>query len=229
MYLSRVDLNPTRIVTRRMLANPNVGHALVEGAVTAPGGSRRSAGRALWRLDRDPGGRLTLYVVSASEPDFTGVIEQAAWPTRGTWRTAPYGPLLDRLGAGQEWRFRLTANPTVTEGRPGGRGKVRPLRTVPQQEQWLMHRQKAWGIEVAANTLGQPQVEVTARQSLSFTRREAREGGHSGRVQLSTATFNGLLRVTDPDALRTVLVQGAGRAKGYGCGLLTLAPTRVAE
>jgi CRISPR system Cascade subunit CasE len=38
--------------------------------------------------------------------------------------------------------------------------------------------------------------------------------------------FEGRLLITDPDALRAALVTGIGPAKGYGCGLLTLAPVR---
>ena len=37
-------------------------------------------------------------------------------------------------------------------------------------------------------------------------------------------TFDGSLTVTDPEKLRHALSNGIGRAKGYGCGMLTLAP-----
>jgi hypothetical protein len=36
----------------------------------------------------------------------------------------------------------------------------------------------------------------------------------------------GRLRVTDPDTLRNALPAGIGPAKGYGQGLLTLAPSQ---
>ncbi|MDB1087701.1 type I-E CRISPR-associated protein Cas6/Cse3/CasE [Streptomyces sp. ACA25] len=48
--------------------------------------------------------------------------------------------------------------------------------------------------------------------------------GRAGRVTLVTATFDGRLRVTDADKLRRTLTAGLGRAKAYGCGLMTLAP-----
>jgi CRISPR system Cascade subunit CasE len=38
------------------------------------------------------------------------------------------------------------------------------------------------------------------------------------------ATYDGILTVTDPALLRRALCHGVGRAKAYGCGLLTLAP-----
>ena len=43
------------------------------------------------------------------------------------------------------------------------------------------------------------------------------------RVTLGVATFEGVLEVTDPDALRRALTHGIGRGKAYGCGLMTLA------
>lgn len=38
-----------------------------------------------------------------------------------------------------------------------------------------------------------------------------------------TVTFDGRLEVTDPAALRRTLTLGLGKAKAYGCGLMTLA------
>ena len=47
-------------------------------------------------------------------------------------------------------------------------------------------------------------------------------------VTLATATFEGHLEVTDVAALRHALNHGVGRAKAYGCGLLTLARSGTA-
>jgi CRISPR associated protein len=46
----------------------------------------------------------------------------------------------------------------------------------------------------------------------------------TGRIELLKVTFEGSRQVSDPDALRHILCNGVGRAKGYGCGLITLAP-----
>jgi len=40
-------------------------------------------------------------------------------------------------------------------------------------------------------------------------------------------TFDGILRVTDPELFTQTLAQGVGTAKGLGFGLLSLAPPRV--
>ncbi|MFJ4767622.1 type I-E CRISPR-associated protein Cas6/Cse3/CasE [Streptomyces uncialis] len=62
-------------------------------------------------------------------------------------------------------------------------------------------------------------MSLTSRDVLRFSKH--RDGP---RVTLSTATYQGRLRVTDPDALRHTLLHGIGPAKAYGRGLLTLAP-----
>ena len=46
------------------------------------------------------------------------------------------------------------------------------------------------------------------------------------RVTINRTVYEGVARVTDPDALRRALVAGIGRSKAYGCGLMTLARVR---
>lgn len=216
MYLTRMHLNPVRRGTRHLLASPQRLHAAVLLSFPPGGLSQGEEGRVLWRIDHDPPGP-TLYVSSPTEPDLTHVVEQAGWPASSTgWATADTEPLRQRLTKEQAWVFRLTANPVRSIARPGGgRGKRVGHVTVGQQEGWLCERSPGWGFEVLT-------VAVTSRRRIHFTR--SSEGtAHS--VTLSLATFDGILRVTDADAFRHALAAGVGRAKGYGCGLITIAPT----
>ena len=57
-------------------------------------------------------------------------------------------------------------------------------------------------------------------------RRKEQFAHGSGKVTLVTAQFDGQLRVTDAQAFQRCLRQGIGRAKSFGCGLLTVAPIR---
>jgi CRISPR system Cascade subunit CasE len=41
-------------------------------------------------------------------------------------------------------------------------------------------------------------------------------------VEINTAVFEGRLKVTDSELFNHALTQGIGRAKAYGCGLLTV-------
>ncbi len=217
--LTRVLLNPARRQTRTLLASPQAMHAAVlagfpPGSLTEPTGN----GRALWRVDRNGEHQVLLYICSPVAPDLTHLVEQAGWPTTSPWESRDYESLLDRLAVGQRWSFRVTANPVhrVRDPAHPERGHVRAHVTAHQQMAWLLSRAPAAGFEVARTEQGHDCVEVKDRQVLSFRRQGAT-------VTLARATFTGMLAVTDPVLLRRVLTSGLGRAKAYGCGLLTLA------
>jgi CRISPR system Cascade subunit CasE len=221
-HLSRVRLNPARRAGRGVLGSRQAMHAAVLACF--PGRlADRTPERLLWRLD--PGeGEVLLYVVSPEQPDFTHLIEQAGWPTLPTWETREYTPLLDRLAEGQTWRFRLTANPT--RSRPP-KDHARSQRfghvTVAQQQSWLVDRARRAGFELPP-VLG-PDGEKRAEYGLTVRDRVVDRFKRGDRtVTVSRATFEGLLVVVDPAALRATLTGGLGPAKAYGCGLLTLAP-----
>ncbi|GAB3597967.1 type I-E CRISPR-associated protein Cas6/Cse3/CasE [Microbacterium tumbae] len=228
MYLSQIQLNPRRREAARVLGSPHVLHAAVQAAFPDP--AARESGRVLWRLDTTD--RSTrLYIVSPERPDLTHLAEQAGWPSiEDSWSVRPYGPLLERIAPGQRYAFRLTANPVHNERLPHGRrGKVYGHVTATQQEQWLLDRQERLGFSVEnaiepesglpfPGPSGEPEKALTVRdrRTLSFSRRETT-------VTLRVATYEGLLTVTDRTAFAHALSFGIGRAKGYGCGLMTLA------
>lgn len=229
MYLSRIQLNTARRDARSLLASPHTLHAAVLASFPDP--SPRVSGRVLWRLDAADH-RTNLYVVSPEPPDLTHLAEQAGWPTlENSWAVRPYDPLLGRIENGHRYAFRLTANP-VKNARiaEGSRGKVYGHVTTAQQEQWLLDRQERLGFAVldSPQRVRTPEGEglppakefvVKDRRTLSFSRRETT-------VTLRVATYEGVLAVTDREAFVHALCHGIGRAKGYGCGLLTIAPVR---
>ncbi|QNJ41027.1 type I-E CRISPR-associated protein Cas6/Cse3/CasE [Streptomyces buecherae] len=115
-------------------------------------------------------------------------------------------------------------------------------RTAAAQLGWFLDRAERWGFEVpkSRTDLAAPgltpdappateatnehasdahEVRITARHRHSFLK-----GGQGAHVTFHSATFEGHLRVTDPEALTARLLGGIGPAKAYGCGLLTLAP-----
>ncbi|WP_214364583.1 type I-E CRISPR-associated protein Cas6/Cse3/CasE [Pseudonocardia sp. H11422] len=214
MHLTRFEINPQRRAARTMLASPQRMHAAVLAAFPESR-DEHDDGRVLWRLDE---GRhdVVLYLVSPDKPDLTHLVETIGRPTYG-WQTRDYGPFLDRLATGDRWAFRLLANP-VHNARPaeGGRGKRVGHVTVAQQTDWFLRQAGRHGFTVPEGVLGEPDVAVRSRRNLRFTR-----GPRT--VTLSTAVFEGILRVEDPAAVRAALIGGIGPGKGYGCGLLTLA------
>ncbi len=122
-------------------------------------------------------------------------------------------------------RFRLTANPTKAAFRRGRRGIRTAAATPADQIQWLLQRAPGAGFTLSQRH-GQPDLTVTDCRVLDFPRGPAGQPGNN--VHLHAVTYEGHLQVTDPDTLRHTLTHGLGRAKGYGCGLLTLAPGRIA-
>ena len=115
------------------------------------------------------------------------------------------------LSDGQQYRFRFCGNPVhsvVTKNR-SGRGKVLPHITIAQQEDWLREKSVKAGF-----TLGE--FAVVMRDIKKFSRQ-------GKTVTLSMAVFEGILKITNATEFKAAMVAGIGRAKSYGCGLLTLA------
>ncbi|MEI2777231.1 MAG: type I-E CRISPR-associated protein Cas6/Cse3/CasE [Tetrasphaera sp.] len=225
-YLSRVRLNPTRRDTHRLLASPQAMHAAVMGShpdLVEDGGQR-----VLWRVDRTTNHDVQLYVVSPTAPDFVGLIERAGWPTQPQWDCTAYEPFLGKLADRQMWRFRLTANPVRVlpklVGDPKRRGRVSPHLTVAQQREWLVKRSSSWGFALPSDAELGVLSDVSERHTVSFGRRSER--AERSTVTLTRASFAGLLTVVDAAVFRSALVDGMGRAKAYGCGLMTLAPAQ---
>ncbi|GAA1330235.1 type I-E CRISPR-associated protein Cas6/Cse3/CasE [Saccharothrix algeriensis] len=221
MHLTRFEINPARRDARALLASPQKLHAAVMAAFPTTA-STATAGRVLWRVDRHQH-QVLLYLVSPHRPDLTHLVEQVGWPTTGTWDTRDYRPLLDHITTGQQWAFRLRANPV--SNRRKSTDSTRSQRfghvTVAQQTDWLLTRTERHGFTVPLGEHKEPDVAVRGREQVTFKRQAAN-------VTLSTAVFEGHLEVLDADLLRAALVNGIGPAKGYGCGLLTLAPVRRA-
>lgn len=217
MYLSRIPLNMAKIETMRALTSPNMLHGAVAHSLDTDGQ------RSLWRIDwlkEDP----YLLVLSHNQPDFHEIAHRYGFfPDECQWEIKPYDPFLERLCNGQQWRFRLRANPVHSsaciKAEKTGRGKIFALVTVNQQKQWLASRSNSNGF-----TLENGAFDAVHSQWSKF-----RKGQDTGReVSLYMVSFEGLLTITDISLFRKALIEGIGRAKAYGCGLLTLARVRDA-
>jgi len=216
MFLSRLFLNPRRRGTRFLLASPQRVHAAVLSSFSPDD----DPGRVLWRLDTSAE-RTELLVVSWVEPSFEHIVEEAGWAT-APGESAPYQPFLDALRPGQRWRFRLTANPVVSRRRePDSRGRPSPELSASRQLEWMLLRSERHGFTVPPTSLGVPDAAVTSRGVHRFSRRS---DDQTRQVEVTWAQYDGHLEVADVAMLRTVLTTGLGKARAYGCGLLTLAP-----
>lgn len=221
-YFSRFMINPQRRGAWKLLRSPQAMHAAV--MATLPPDTDYSEGRILWRLDESQHAPV-LYMVSPEKPNFSNLMRQAGRQDC-PGESAHYGRLLAKLENGQEWAFRLAANPVKRHtNKETGKREVFPHVTAKQQRTWIRERAPQWGFEVIPTVEGQDIGEcpmVSSRQDLAFARRDA--DGKVGKVTHRKAQFDGVLRITDVELFRKSLLSGMGRGKAYGMGLLTLAP-----
>lgn len=119
---------------------------------------------------------------------------------------------------GQQLAFLLTANPVKTiadadlNAKPGKRsGTCRvPLISDEERREWLIRK--------LGDAAAVEDVAVAPHAPMYF-----RKGKGAGK--LVTCTFQGIFRVREPAALRRMLENGVGPAKGFGCGLLLVRRT----
>ena len=205
MFLSRLRLNARHPDARRDLADPYRLHQ----TLAALGDDR-----LLFRAEPEAPGGPAVLVQTAAAPD---------------WRTLPAGyatvdgpkPFEPALREGQRVRFRLVANPTVKKRRDGRQGARVPLVHARAPEghaevtagylDWLDRKLTDAGLAADVDAVTDAPFEVRTRK-----------GGH--RVTLFGVRFDGAATVTDPERLAAALREGVGPAKGFGFGLLSLAP-----
>lgn len=214
MYMSRVELNMNMRETQRAFNRPKYFHQAIENSFSGP---RK---RRLWRIDsyRE---KDYLIIVSEDSPDLSKLAHKfGAQSNKKGWETADYLPFLDNLKEGQQWHFRLSANPVkavIDKNSPkGARGKIRAHVTPEQQIKWLLDRAESIGVKFNTQSL-----QVVNSNWIRFKKK------NSSRVIFRKVTYEGLLTVEDTIRLRERLTQGIGRQKAYGCGLLTLAQPKV--
>jgi CRISPR system Cascade subunit CasE len=200
-----------------LISSPQMMHATVMASFP----SFNMGGRVLWRIDNL--GPSTYAIVQSDEkPDFHHVVDQFGWPASDQrWDTIEYDGFLNNIADGQIWRFRLMANPTHSisdMSQYESRGKVMAHMTVDQQKKWLIDRSQKLGfiIENASQDIKEPALEIRQNEVKRFSH-------GNEHITFNAVTFEGILRVDDRELLVSSMKKGIGRAKGYGCGLLTVA------
>ena len=246
MFLTRIYLDPHRRGARKLMRSRQTMHAAVLNCFPPGSLDDAAAARVLWRLDRPAprSGQLlqgspayALFISSPVPPDPSHIVEAAGYKNDGGVVVRELDGFLDRLEAGQRWGFRLCVNPTFRDKGQldrAGRKKVLAHVTQEQQTKWVLDRAERCGFKIleSADLGGElPVLEDSQGRRVDGKNLlingverslvEFRRG--SDLVRLSIAIFEGVLEVSDPQALRHAVVNGIGRGKAYGCGLLTLA------
>lgn len=204
MYFSRVPLDVSKRKTQIALVSPNKIHGAVEEAFC------EKQSRNLWRIDKLRG-KSYLLIVSAEKPDLSWIAAQFGFED-DCGESKEYGRLLGRIKKGSEWHFRLAANPvhSVKDGKK--RGKVTAHTSEKFQLKWLEGQAEKKGFCLLPDS-----VKVMESNWRIFTKKNSRQ-----KVRILEVVFEGRLCVEDADLFRDTLVNGIGREKAYGMGLLTI-------
>jgi len=218
MFYSLLTLNPRSHQVQSEIASPYEMHkTLLKAFFTGKFGVERvnpEAADVLFRLDSHDDSVLTVLVQSRTEPN---------------WAVLNRGYLLETpkvkqrelsLQAGQLLTFRLRANPTKRLGKSAEYDKGKRVGIYDEDDQlaWLARKGEQHGFRVL-----RAQISQDAKiKNLEAIHRN--DGVHD--LELLSVQFDGVLQVNDPDNLIQAVQTGIGSGKGFGFGLLSLAPAR---
>lgn len=184
----------------------------------------------LFRIDPLPNGRAKILVQSALEPNWDYAFQNANFLLAEPPKVKTFEP---RFSEGQFLRFRLAANPTRRLSRKSPDAKKDSIgKRVPVSADklfdWLADRAETAGFSIERDI-------TTLKPGYVFFKKYKQENGEKENAveeektkekewqRLSSVLFEGILRVTDPDAFRQTLARGIGSGKAFGFGLLSIA------
>jgi CRISPR system Cascade subunit CasE len=209
MYLSRLKLKASLRATREFRLNPYLLHQAVYRAF--PNSEAGGPGRILYRLDVDREGTLSLLVQSEKEPDWNNArLVQDCLLEPVACKPVAFG-----FREGQTLYFRLRANPSVKKREENKRNGYR-LGLLKEQDQirWLSHKAGSGGFAL-----------VTCRAvPEGIVHNE--KGKNGDKLRHYGVRFEGVLKVLSPQLFGEIIKSGVGPAKGFGFGLLSVAPLR---
>lgn len=220
-YLSRIRLNPRSGRVQSELADCQRLHCTILAAFPdIPDDAARAALRILYRVE-DVLSPPHILVQSAVAPDWSSLPRDSILSDPDVLRI---DQVYAGLEEGQNFRFRLRANPTKRVLREAPRGDKswvgKRVNLIREEDQiaWLQRKAEGGGFELLRVTTAREVPNVRA------TTQPRERGRRDGRMlAFGSVLFDGELRVTDSDRLRETLTTGIGSGKAYGFGLLSIA------
>lgn len=244
LYLSRILLNPRSRRAMSEMLHPYEMHRTVMHAFSKNGGGdivvSRKEFKVLFRTEAaiKIGDPVKILVQSIIEPDWSylnhidGYLDTRA---ENPWEYKNIMPALNKINEGEQFAFRLRANPTKRIGNDEDpqKGKRVQLQREEEQIQWLIRkanncdRGHSGGFKLLMEGSGSG--GCCSVRAISEGKRTGRKGGKDEKNIIThfSVLFEGLLEVTDKDVFVQTLISGIGSAKAFGFGLLSLAPKRI--
>ncbi|MHB1457236.1 MAG: type I-E CRISPR-associated protein Cas6/Cse3/CasE [Armatimonadota bacterium] len=199
-----IELNPRCRQVQAELADLYQLHRTLSKAF-GDGEESYKAARCLFRIDELRGSGIPrLLLQSRLCPDW----DRLTVPADYTESKPMIKEFTPELVNGDLLHFRLRANPTVTRG-----AKRHGLCKEEEQHEWIQKKAHNNGFCIL-----DMQIEKEGTQKSLIA--------NGNNVSLLSVMFEGTLRVTDADEFAKALEQGIGPGKGFGFGLLSIAPVR---
>lgn len=219
-WLLRLLLDPGNRHVQRDLLDASALHRRVMSLVPdGLGETPRARAGALFRLETDGVGYPVLLVQSLLAPELDRL--PTGYSRSSTVKSM--SPMFGAMRPGLAVRYRLLANTVRRCGPNSTAGKwkqVIPLDSEEAKQWWATHAEAA-GLKLHT-LLASNSDSLTSRHHPKVTPAEGKAAPR--RIPRAATLFEGSASVRDPEALRQSLIQGVGRSKSYGCGLLSLAP-----
>lgn len=211
-YITRIQLDFRKRKTMRAMVQPSIFHGIVENCFELENPRKRH----LWRLDLTRRDNY-LLIVSREKPEIASAVDQIGFYKGSAVKS--YTEFLNSIKNGRTYRFQLKANP-VKRPKVNGKSHAVPLISEEEQLDWLNCHSKNHGFAVLPN-----KIKIIEDETTCFTKK-TKERTRTP-ITMKCVTYDGVLTVTDADTLRKTLMDGMGRERAFGCGLLTLAPIAI--
>lgn len=212
MYLSRITLHTAQLVPLQLLHLVERGEYVMHQWLWKlfPGGKER---QFLYRRE-ELQGAFRFFVLSQERPAESAIFDV---------QCRPFAP---ELSVGQILRFTLRANPTICKA--GKRHDLlmeakRQVKTQPDSRDiWTYQQQAAleWlSRQGEQNGFSLREASVDAYRQQQIRREKSRQ-----MIQFSSVDYAGVLVVNNPVLFLQRLVQGYGKSRAFGCGMMLIKP-----
>lgn len=210
MYLSRVEIDVENHQKIQDLNHLGAYHNWVEQSFPDEvNNSVRT--RKLWRID-EVNHKKYLLVVSQNKPD----IERFEhYGIANSSSVIDYDKFLSKLKNGMHARFRAVLNPAVSKStgkQSGQRGRVYECLSLDSQLEYLENRSKKNGFDLVENQYG---IQHNNSELLIKSNKPC---------YIKKVAYEGQLVIDNVDKFKSILLNGLGRKKAYGCGMFTIIP-----
>ena len=113
----------------------------------------------------------------------------------------------------QHYRFKIIINPTR---RDNSTRKIIPVKGREEITKWFCNRAATvWGFDAHHENISVDNIEI-----LRFKNK------HQQLITMAQAHLHGLLTINHPDKFQKAFIQGLGRGRAFGCGLLQISPLK---